>query len=67
MELRSYPITEGQLYACNIKLHATEILALHYDAKNALATEIIDRLKEATLTEASRMKKLKEENVERNS
>jgi hypothetical protein len=65
MEIRYYPINEGQLYACNIKLHATEIQALHFDSKKLMEAEIIKQLKNLTEPEAQKLKKLKDENVER--
>lgn len=59
MELRTYPINTDQLYAVNIKLHVSELLALHYDAKDLLALDLIAKIKEATATEALKIKERK--------
>lgn len=59
MELRTYPINTDQLHAVNIKLHVTELLALHYDAKDLFALELVKRIKEATLAEAEKIKERK--------
>lgn len=66
MELRFFPITEQQQYAINLKLHATEILALHNDKAELLKTKIIEKILEASKEEALVLYNKKIQNVERN-
>lgn len=59
MELRTYPINTDQLYAVNIKLHVSELLALHFDTKDLFALDLITKIKEATASEALKIKERK--------
>jgi len=59
MELRTYTINTDQLYAVNLKLHVTELLALHYDSKELLSTELINQIKKATQDIAETLKERK--------
>lgn len=56
MELRFYPINNNNLYALNLKLHVTELLALHYDSKKAFEDQLLELIKEATLNVAEELK-----------
>lgn len=62
MELRFYPINDGNLYALALKLHATELLALHYDSKQLLEKQLIDAIKDASFNVAEEMKQKKMQN-----
>ena len=59
MELRTYPINTDQLYAVNIKLHVSELLALHFDAKDLFTLDLVTKIKESTAAEALKIKERK--------
>ena len=60
MEIRTYPINDYNLYACNLKLHISEILALHYDSEALFEKQLIQKIKEQTAEVAERIKNQKE-------
>lgn len=55
MEIKFYPINDNQLYAINLKLHVTELLALHYDTLELFKKALIDRILDVSAAEAEKL------------
>lgn len=55
MEIKFYPINENQLYAVNLKLHVTELMALHYDKLELLRDALIEKILNISKEEAEKL------------
>jgi hypothetical protein len=59
MEIKFYPINEEQLYAVNLKLHVTELMALHYDNLELFKKVLVERIIKESTAEAEKILKKK--------
>ena len=57
MEIKFYPINDEQLYAVNLKLHVTELMALHYDKLELLKKVLVERILKESTAEAEKLLK----------
>lgn len=55
MEIKFYPINDEQLYAVNLKLHVTELMALHYDNLELFKKVLVERILKESTAEAEKL------------
>lgn len=55
MEIRFYPLNEKESFAINLRLHATELLALHYDKKEIFKNAFLEKIIKETQNEAEKL------------
>lgn len=55
MEIKFYPINDEQLYAVNLKLHVTELMALHYDNLELFKKALVERILKESASEAEKL------------